>query len=255
MLWDESTAGRGGNEIASCFYTWAIEAGLKDDPDLENLIVWTDSCPGQNRNLMMVLMYMCLLKISKTLKVIYHKFLLRGHTHMEVDSDHSVIERASKKAPSHSIFTCNDWVNVITNAKKTGPPFNVVRMMLENFLSFTSLTERSGPLIQRKQCIDGSSFQISSAVWLQVKKNEPGKLFFKNSFEESEFKCVDLVRNRRKDVSIPEELPQLRAQRKKISNAKYQDLQILLKWVPEEYHWFFQSLPHGDEGNDVLDEV
>lgn len=42
-------------------------------------------------------MYLWLLEKVPTLKEINHKFLLAGHTHMEVDGKHSVIERAKKQ--------------------------------------------------------------------------------------------------------------------------------------------------------------
>lgn len=96
VLWDETKGGRGGNEIASCVLKWALQ--LKEtEPNIEELSIWSDNCAGQNRNFMIVTLYMWLLKKMTNLKIINHKFLLRGHTHMEVDSDHSIIERAKKK--------------------------------------------------------------------------------------------------------------------------------------------------------------
>lgn len=96
MIWDETTAGRGGNEIASCLFTWAYEELKNPQKPVENLTVWTDNCSGQNRNINMVFMYLWLLEKVPTLKEVNHKFLLAGHTHMEVDGKHSVIERAKK---------------------------------------------------------------------------------------------------------------------------------------------------------------
>ncbi|KAF0682293.1 Uncharacterized protein FWK35_00033855, partial [Aphis craccivora] len=95
VLWDETKGGRGGNEIASCVLKWALQ--LKEtEPNIEELSIWSDNCAGQNRNFMIVTLYMWLLKKMTNLKIINHKFLLRGHTHMEVDSDHSIIEKAKK---------------------------------------------------------------------------------------------------------------------------------------------------------------
>lgn len=118
MIWDEVTAGRGGNEIASCLFTWANEELRDPERSTENLTVWTDNCSGQNRNINMVFMYLWLLEKVSTLKEINHKFLLAGHTHMEVDGKHSVIERAKKKLETRTIFTTNDWANFIATCSK-----------------------------------------------------------------------------------------------------------------------------------------
>lgn len=52
MVWDESVAGRGGNEIASALLKWAKQ-GLKDS-NTETLIIWSDNCPSQNRNIISI---------------------------------------------------------------------------------------------------------------------------------------------------------------------------------------------------------
>jgi len=48
------------------------------------------------------------LKKMTNLKIISHKFLLRGLTHLEVDCDHSIIEKAKKKIEHSTIMT--PWV-------------------------------------------------------------------------------------------------------------------------------------------------
>lgn len=85
MIWYEITAGRGGNEITSCLFTWANEELRNPETSIINLTVWTDNCSGQNRNINIVFMYLWLLEMVPTLDEVNHKFLLPGHTHMEVD--------------------------------------------------------------------------------------------------------------------------------------------------------------------------
>lgn len=250
MVWDEVTGGRGGNEMASCFLSWANETILQSEA--ESLTVWTDNCAGQNRNMMMVLMYIWILHFSSNLNEVNHKFLLRGHTHMEVDGDHSIIERAKKHLPTNTIFTCNDWVNFIANCKKK--PFHVKRMTLTDFKNFSSLMDNtSAPLISRKTDTAGEPFLISSVVWLQLRKCEPGILYFKTDFS-GEFRSVDLRRMKRRPVSLPASLSQLRTERKKISNEKYKDLMTLQQWIPEEYRRYFSELPHGETGDFPADD-
>ncbi|XP_046684652.1 uncharacterized protein LOC124370411 [Homalodisca vitripennis] len=254
MLWDEVTGGRGGSEMASCFYAWAsrdiIESGI------EKLTVWTDNCSGQNRNMNMILMYIWLLKTSPNLREINHKFLLPGHTHMEVDGQHSIIERAKKHISGNTIYTCNDWANFIASCKKKDP-FEVKRMNLEDFLDFMAIVKgRKSAFVARKKNTDGEPFLISATVWLQLRSDKVGVLFYKTNFKNDTFKEVDLTRRslRNQEVTMPTTIPQLRQSKKPISSQKYRDLMTILQWVPNEYKAYFQLLPHGEDAGDFPDE-
>lgn len=50
-------------------------------------------------------MFTYLLQVKPTITEKHHKFLVPGHTHMECDADHSVIERQKKKSESFDIAT------------------------------------------------------------------------------------------------------------------------------------------------------
>lgn len=92
-LWHEAIAHRGGNEIASCVYT-----NLMQLPDTVKLVtLYSDSCAGQNKNSHLSSMFFYLLSKKTSLNEINHKFLEPGHTHMECDTDHSLIEKQKKK--------------------------------------------------------------------------------------------------------------------------------------------------------------
>lgn len=93
MMWDETVSGRGGNEVASCIIKW-VESEVGG---IQELTFWSDNCPSQNRNIMLVMCYFWIMKIKPEIQVINHKFLARGHTHLEADSDHALIERERKK--------------------------------------------------------------------------------------------------------------------------------------------------------------
>nr|CAI5837837.1 unnamed protein product [Callosobruchus analis] len=47
MMWDESIAGRGGNEVASCVLKWAEICNIPET--VRDLIIWSDNCPSQNK--------------------------------------------------------------------------------------------------------------------------------------------------------------------------------------------------------------
>nr|CAH7728807.1 unnamed protein product [Callosobruchus chinensis]CAH7732680.1 unnamed protein product [Callosobruchus chinensis] len=57
--------------------------------------------------------YFVLLEKNPNIKCISHKSLTKGHTHLEADSDHSIIERERKKIPQLKIITPWDWQQLV----------------------------------------------------------------------------------------------------------------------------------------------
>lgn len=86
-MWDETIGLRGANQIASCL--WHFCKNLP--PEVKEVVFYSDTCGGQNKNNIVAMMFMYLLHIHPTLETISHKFLISGHTHMECDYDHAII--------------------------------------------------------------------------------------------------------------------------------------------------------------------
>jgi len=59
-VWDETTASRGAQEIASCLRKYLTSNGNQGNKT--ELILWSDSCGGQNRNIKMALMLLQLVQ-------------------------------------------------------------------------------------------------------------------------------------------------------------------------------------------------
>ncbi|KAF0714630.1 Uncharacterized protein FWK35_00026668 [Aphis craccivora] len=78
-LWHESIAKRGANEIASCVFKELMN--LSDTIELLFYI----SIHVQAKIKILII------------KTLHHKFLIPGHTRMECDADHSIIEKQKKK--------------------------------------------------------------------------------------------------------------------------------------------------------------
>lgn len=97
---DESQCDLVSSTFTSCLVD-TIEKIL--NTSLKPVIIYTDGCTAQNRN---SVLSNALLHFSIKYKIdITQKFLEKGHTQMECDSVHSVIERKMKKTdhylPSH----------------------------------------------------------------------------------------------------------------------------------------------------------
>ncbi|KAJ8877891.1 hypothetical protein PR048_022350 [Dryococelus australis] len=95
----------------------------------------TDSCPGQNKNTPFLAMYLYFVQ-EKKIDILYHKFMVPGHSRMKCDSDHAVIEEAKKY--STQISHPHDWAQLIRMAGKKRP-FNVIELTQEDFCDYASL--------------------------------------------------------------------------------------------------------------------
>lgn len=73
--------------------------------EIQKITIWSDNCPSQNRNIQIIVCYLSMFTLKPSLQCIEHKFLLRGHTHMEVDTIHARVERQLKNTPQFSIVT------------------------------------------------------------------------------------------------------------------------------------------------------
>lgn len=93
-MWHEALAKRGGDEIGSCIYFYIVNDLPKS---VKHLVMYSDTCAGQNKNSHIAAMCMKALQDSESLETLDHKFLIPGHTHMECDTDHSLIEKKKKE--------------------------------------------------------------------------------------------------------------------------------------------------------------
>lgn len=90
--WDESIASRGPQEIGSCVLHY-----IKNFVKTEKLIMYSDQCGGQNRNIKMAALcnYIVSCNISGV-KEIHHKFLVGGHSYLPCDQDFGLVEKQKK---------------------------------------------------------------------------------------------------------------------------------------------------------------
>ncbi|CAH1990991.1 unnamed protein product [Acanthoscelides obtectus] len=127
---------------------------------------------------MMIIDYFYILQIiSPSLKCIIHKFLPRGHTHMEADHIHALIERVIKKQPTMKICTPWDW-----QQDQPEPQFSRCKLQeLRGLIFRHRITSHSKET-------DKESFLVSSAVWLEVRKQDPGILYYKTGILQEDYK-------------------------------------------------------------------
>ena len=128
-LWHEGEAGLSANEFASCVINF-----LEENLSYDEFILWSDGCGYQNRNL---LLSNALLKFAtEKKKRVTQKYLERGHTQMECDSVHSVVER---KLKNRDIYVPAEYAAVIRGARSNPRPYNVKYVGHGFFTNFSQI--------------------------------------------------------------------------------------------------------------------
>lgn len=133
-VWCETTSSRGAQEIASCLIKH-LENYIPNDT--ERVILFSDSCPGQNKNIKLTMVLKLILERSSSLISIEHHFFVSGHSYNNCDQSFALIER--QKRLTENIFVPKHWNNIIRLAKKTEPYFITPEMMKDDFFSCENL--------------------------------------------------------------------------------------------------------------------
>lgn len=151
-IWVEGEAGKGAQEVGS-----VLRKHVKEEiSDVKNLIFWSDSCGGQNRNIKITLMLKTLLEELPNLEQITLKFLYSGHSFLPNDRHFATIESALKL--QQRLYIPADYINVMKNSKKK-KPLIVKRMDKTDFFSTEKIEKH---VINRKISIDKKKVSLCS---------------------------------------------------------------------------------------------
>lgn len=227
FIWDESQAKRGANEIASC-----VNMALNDLPSgIKHVILYSDCCPGQNKNSIFMAMCLWLMQTNTNIETIDHKFMVSGHSRMECDSDHAIIEKA-KKRYEHSIIVPHDWaVLVASSAKKR--PFKVKEMVQSEILDYAAL-------LKTHVTVKNKEFKLQLAKWLRYQRGQ-SKFLFKNSLKEDE-PFIEINAAKRGQCISDASLKAAYAGPLPITAEKKKDLLSLLPFIPPFFRPFYENL-------------
>ncbi|XP_065220583.1 uncharacterized protein LOC135845719 isoform X2 [Planococcus citri] len=260
-VFDECNGRKSSTEISSCLYDYLLS--LK--PTVERVILYCDTCPGQNRNQFVTATLLHAVHTIPSLKTIDLKFMESGHSFMECDSAHSLIERTRK---NQTVYSPTEYENIMkrarkSNEKKTPPvvPYIVKRLYFSDFYNIRALTEKI--MINRKKDVENNNVDWLKIKWLRFTEDSENIVFFKYDVK-SEFLKLDVSRTpRRKCKSDGSEGATNRfvlrktayAEQLPISVAKKKDLIDMLnkRIIPQEYAAYYEHLPSSkhvkDEAN------
>lgn len=228
-VWSENIASRGGQEIASCLIK---HLRLNLPEDVQYVILYSDSCGGQNRNIKLSTMLLKFLSNHISIKAITQKYFIPGHSYNSCDRSFAIIEKA--KRMKSDLYVPNDWIDLIKSAKKSEPKFTVIKMTTADFYSSETLKQL---IVNRKKDCEKNKINwfnirsikytkenlfvllINDSAWLDIKKK---------NIRESQFAHCNMNL--------------LYSQGRKIDTHKIADLMELLNFIPEEHHNFYRNL-------------
>jgi len=266
FMWAENTAGRGSIEIASCIFKH-IGTQLSLNPDITSIKMMSDSCGGQNRNNYFATMCMYAVEHYSQLQEIDHRFFEPGHSEMECDSMHSMIERHTKPI---SMWIPHDWVIAAALARTNPEPYTVVEMEQKDFKDFKDLSK---VLIKNRTIGDDGVVNWMQIKWFHFEKQSPRIMFFKTNLEaDTPFQRLDVTnapspqtprparRGRMATRNVPVtqySVDQAYKTQIPISKAKLQDLKSLCKdlIIPQIFHEFYNGLVDSADVRDTVPET
>lgn len=231
FMWHEALARRGGNEIASCVYK---QLSLVPE-HITKVCFYSDSCPGQNKNSHVAAMFMAFVQNNPHIELIDHKFLEPGHTHMECDSDHALIERKKKKS-SVEIQVPRDWYQFINSINSK---MHVLEMKKSDFFNFAELSKAK--FVWRRSNDTGQKFVWNHVRWFRYTTGSPD-IHYKTSLNKDEpFQVLKVGKRgvgsvQRTEIVQIKEVPVISVEKKK-------DILDTFQFINPEFHSFYKNIP------------
>ena len=180
---------------------------------------------------------------QRKVKKITHYFLESGHSQNEGDSVHAVIDKAVKNL---DVFTPQQYYILMRSTRKSAEPYKVKEMDYTDFLDYKGLANDTKLSLNWEKYQHGETVRWSEVKVLQVDSILPGIMKLKTQHDDTEWKYIK-VQKRNMDFrgrySLSKTEPE-RAYRTKrgISARKLKDITSLMKYMPREYHGFYNTI-------------
>ena len=137
-------------------------------PSIKHVSLFSDSCSGQNHNQYVAALHLYATQVLP-INTIDYKCLVSGHTQMECDSMHSVVEYAYKNV---FIYSTSDWRNVLFSAKRNKKEMETklerAHIRLNSYNLQISITVRSSQTFTSQ--INTLTLVGSKVNWLKIRQ-------------------------------------------------------------------------------------
>jgi len=226
-LWHEGELGLSANTFASCIVD---EIERMVDENTEEIILCSNGCGYQNRNA--ILANALLHTAVKSNVKITQKFFVKGHTPMEEDSVNSAIE---KQLRASTIYSPAGYIERFKRARSDYP--YAVRYRTHTFAKDYAKFRYYDSIRPGKRAGDPVVTDIRVLRHLPV-----GVVEYKLDFDD-EFQELPRPRNA-PTAKLTDTVSQLQTGPNPIKQTKYDDLQYLKRYIPQDYHLFYDNLMH-----------
>lgn len=244
-LWLEHEGGKGTQEVGSCLRQY-INEHIK--APVKKLILWCDSCGGQNRSIKLMLALIHTLQNHSSLETIEVKFLMSGHSFLPNDSDFGDVERKLKE--NDTVYTDVEYIQLMLDSRRENK-FVINRLTSKDFLS-VSLLEKA--VTNRKFDKDKDKVSWLKTHQITMEKAHPTVLKMCNDVSDIGYQVVDIGK-RGEQVDLKSiVLEPLWPEGKVLSKNKIDDLKYLMRLVPEEHKSFYSFL-ETVESDDFEDDI
>jgi hypothetical protein len=226
-VWHETNGGVTCNEFVSC----VVDYITKLPQHVTSVVLISDGCSHQNRN---KVLSSALRDLATTKNVSIEQLILeRGHTMMEADSVHSVLDRQFKNA---QIFSPADYVYLMRTARPS-QPYNVIVIDHTFFKNYEACATNLNSIRPGMKAGDPTVTNIRA-----IQYQPTGDILYKLNHSDP-WGTLHTSRTLRLKYHCGE-VRQLYAEPVPISAQKYAHLQELTALMPHEYHDFYNLLPH-----------
>ena len=229
--WPETVAHRGANEVVSCLDHY-LSTTLRD---VDSLTLFSDSCPGQNKNSIVMHYLFSLVRMGK-FKLIRHFFPLRGHSFLPCDRDFAKTE--TKKRKVERVYVPDHWYEVIHSAKKK-KPFTVVPV--SQSMVFDYQTHLSS-FLKKTVTHKGDKMKIREGMVFEYSSDHKEEVWIRYSLSpEAEWHKFPLEKKKVREISFPTE--PVYTEPLQICSPKVDDLKkIVYKFVPREFRNLYDTI-------------
>ena len=230
FTYPEFVARKGSDEVASflTFFIWNVL----------HLHIFCDSAGVQNKNFTIVRLLHYIVHEIKRLDSIHITFPIRGHSYLECDKNMGLIN-IKTRMELHA-----DWKTVLQHARKKPEPFHVVDVSQEITKSWTSFLK--GKFVSKYP------FPLQKVRELQVMSDKRGLVFNRTTYN-GHWLSKQITVKPKKQSSFSQsglkegefELPNPAYDGLlPISQAKYDNLQVLKRFCPSAVQQIYENLSH-----------
>ncbi|KAL4713396.1 hypothetical protein ACJJTC_010381 [Scirpophaga incertulas] len=228
--WTEDVADRGSCEVASSLLRFIEVDNTCQNKD--HLLIWSDSCAGQNKNFNMIALYQYLIR-KHYFKVIDHKFPEVGHSYLDSDRDFGRIEKVLRK--HEAVYAPDQYREIICKASRN----NIVIDMTDHFRKIDDLQNKLH-LINRKKDVNKDKVSFRDGIrWIRVE--EYGSYLYKESYDEyTPFKKVDILKKNIASENF--DIERIGRKYGTVSSEKKANIKDQLPFIKPEYRYYYETI-------------